>query len=371
MKIGIVCDAIYPYHKGGKEKRWFEITSKLSRKHEVHVYCMKWWKGEEKIKKNNICLHAISRCVPLYNKKGKRSIWQGIYFGFSCLKLIKEDFDVLDVDQMPIFPVFFSKLVCLLKRKKMIVTWNEVWGLSYWIEYLGIKGILGYSAEKIASLLPDKIISISPFTTKKLINELKVNPEKIETIPPGIDFKEIQKINTKRVRNKIVFVGRLLKHKNADLLIESLARIKSAKLSIVGNGPEKEMLEKLAERLKVNAEFSKFEKHEDVIKEIKSSSVLVLPSSREGFGMVVIEANACGVPVITVNEDDNAAKELIINGKNGFVCRLEEKTLAKKIQSLLKNNFYKKMEKDCISISKNYDLGTLTKKIEEVYLHEQ
>jgi glycosyltransferase involved in cell wall biosynthesis len=67
---------------------------------------------------------------------------------------------------------------------------------------------------------------------------------------------------------------------------------------------------------------------------MKAAKVFVLPSSREGFGIVVIEANACGLPVITVNETANAAVALIKEGINGAIVALEVKAIATKIDAL-------------------------------------
>jgi len=114
MKIAFVYDAVYPYHPGGKEKRLFEIVRRLSHNHEIHIYCMKWWEGSDNFIRENIYYYAIAKNVPLYDNKNRRSIWQGIYFGLNCLKLIKEDFDLVDVDHMPFCQLFSIKLVCLL-----------------------------------------------------------------------------------------------------------------------------------------------------------------------------------------------------------------------------------------------------------------
>ena len=73
------------------------------------------------------------------------------------------------------------------------------------------------------------------------------------------------------------------------------------------------------------------EDHDDVYAIIKSSKVFVLPSAREGFGIVVIEANACGIPVITVDHKDNAARDLIEEGKNGFSANSMKKKLRKEL----------------------------------------
>ena len=141
MRVAIVSDAVYPYHKGGKERRFFEISTRLAKKgHDVHIYCMKWWKSPEKVRfENGVYLHGIAPYFPLYSGK-RRSIRQGVIFGLFCLKLIFEKWDVIEVDHMPYFPLFFTKIVCMLKGKKMYATWNGVWGRDYWIKYMGKPG---------------------------------------------------------------------------------------------------------------------------------------------------------------------------------------------------------------------------------------
>ena len=391
MKIALVYDSIYPFIKGGGEKRFYEIGKRLSGNgHEVHLYGMKLWSGKDVIKKDNLYLHGICKAKPLYVDKGRRSISQAIYFGMNCIKLIKEDFDVIDCCGFPYFSLFTCKIVCMIKGKPMYSTYHEVWGRDYWKSYLGKLGIIGYLVEKISSRLPNKIIAVSENTKKQLIEKLNVNPNKIIVIENGADISKIQKIKPSKESSDIIYAGRLLDYKNIDVLIKAIAIIKShrdhpsqgdhpkgskgrksnpnIKCIIIGDGPELQNLKNLTKQLKLdnNIIFKGFvKKIEDVYALIKSSKVFVLPSTREGFGIVVVEANACGIPVITTSHKDNASKDLIKQGKNGFICKLNEKDIADKIKTAIKQS--QKMKKDCLSSAKHYDWQNIIKKFEGVY----
>ncbi len=295
LKIGIVYDVIYPYVKGGVEKRNWEIARRLAKRHEVHIFGMKFWEGEDVIRKEGVFLHGVCRPRMLYRNEGRRSIKQALYFSIHLAKpLMKTELDVIDCSNFPYFPLF----VCKLKRKPLVATWHEVWGKKYWLEYLGWKGYIGNLVEIISAKLPDKIVSVSEHTQDNLLNVLG---RKSEVVHNGISIGDIVRIKAKRDKNRIITVGRLLPFKNVDLIInampECLKKNKNAHLVIIGEGPERERLEKLAFGLPV--EFKNFvKKHDGLLKEIKSSGVFVTQSSREGFGIIVIEALACGTAVV-------------------------------------------------------------------------
>lgn len=373
IKIIFVSDAIWPYNKGGKEKRLFDLSTRLvDQGYDVHIYTMKWWIGPNVIKENGYTLHSICKKYPLYHGP-RRSIKEGILFGLSCFRLITEKWDVIDVDHMPFFPLYSTKLICFLKRKKMIATWHEVWGKDYWIKYMGNLGYISFIIEKISVLLPNKIISISEHTTKKLKNEL-LSKKEIFTIPIGVDIKHINRVFLSAIKSDVIYVGRLLSHKNVDVLLRSIAIIKKQKSDIkclvISDGPEKKKLEKLSASLELteNVKFLGFVKEiDEVYSLMKSSKVFVLPSIREGFGIVVIEANACGLPVITINHKDNASKDLIENNKNGYICNLNENDLAKSIEKVINVNDKTKTKLDCVHSAKKYDWEMIINKIKEVY----
>ena len=99
---------------------------------------------------------------------------------------------------------------------------------------------------------------------------------------------------------------------------------------------------------------------------MKSAKVFAFSSTREGFGIVAIEANACGLPVVTINHPQNAAKYLIVNELNGFVTENKTEPFKEKIQLLLKNPALQQvMSHNAIKESKKYDWKKIIDKIEE------
>lgn len=370
-KIAFVSDAVYLFNKGGKEKRLFDIASRLSRDgYDVTIYCMNWWNGDKVFQKDGITYHAISPYYPLYHNE-RRSIKQALFFAIHCLRLINKPFDFIEIDHIPHLVLFTTKIVCVLRRKKMIVTWHEVWGKKYWKSYLGpISGFIAYNIEKIGSRLPDKIVSVSDNTTKELRNTLGVKNE-IVTIPNGLDFDNIKNTSSSNKNSDIIFAGRLLGNKNVDVLLKAVSVLSkrgiSNKVFIIGEGPERDRLERLCKELNLGSQVTFFgfvQNHSDLYAMMKSSRVFVLPSTREGFGIAVIEANACGLPVVTIDNQHNAAKNLIINNENGVVCELDENSLADAIDLVLKN---RKDSEYYTEYSERYDWKKVFPSVKEVY----
>lgn len=371
-KIAFVSDAVYPYNVGGKETRLYEVSTRLSKiGHEVTVYTMKWWSGNNDTKKENgVYLKAISPYMPLY-KNGRRSLKQAIYFGISCFRLLWFDFDYIEVDSMPYLPLYPIRLICWIRKKPMFASWHEAWPKSYWLEYLGIRGLLAFYIEKFSSYLPDKIFSVSLMTTRNIMN-IYGRKSGIHTIPNGIDLKRIMPIKPATIRADVIYSGRLLKHKNIDLLIKALSCLKSSypriKCLIIGEGPEKNHLIGLSNKYRLgdNIQFADFINNKsDYYAQIKSSRVYVLPSSREGFGLSVLEANACGIPAITINHPQNAATLLIKNNVNGLVSNADPVELSECIYSVI--NSYRKYLKKVRDYIKDYSWDKSLKPLFEIY----
>jgi glycosyltransferase involved in cell wall biosynthesis len=298
----------------------------------------------------------------MYTRKGRRSILESLLFGLASFRLLwAPDFDVLDVDQFPFTPFFAAKLVCRLRRRPMTATWYEVWDRDYWRSYMGWLGPVGFFLQRFAARSADLIFADSKLTATRLTDWLGVDVNRVVVLPPGVspspsenqpspfplrggpgrgsDSPAPSGGGSGRGQKSIdcIFVGRLLSHKNVDLMLEALAELPGVTGMIIGSGPEKQQLIALAEKLGITdrVRFEPAATREAVLEHLSHSRLLVFPSTREGFGLAVLEANAVGVPALVVNHPDNAAVELVGDGRTGLICELDVQSVTDRIRRYL------------------------------------
>ena len=338
--IALVTDAIAPYNRGGKESRTQELAPRLAERAEVHVYTMNWWRGARTRREGRVTYHAMCPYVPLYTGH-RRSIRQALTFALFSFRLLFARFDVIEADSMPYIQLIPLKIVALLRRRRLIVTWHESWGPEYWRTYLGRAGVFGWMFESLAIGLADGIIAASPQTGERL-TALGRSRGPVTVAPNGIDFGAIDAALPHREGADIVTVGRLLAHKRVDLLIDAVAELRARgcelTVDVVGIGPELEALRAHAQRRGL-AELVRFRQdvagQSDLYALMKSARVAVFPSEREGFGIAVLEALACGVPVVVTSAPDNLARFLVSRSPEGTVCASSAAALADAVESVL------------------------------------
>jgi len=370
MRFAFVYDVIYPSVKGGVEKRVWELAIRLTdRGHVVHIFGMKFWEGEDTVIRDGVTLHGVCPSRSLYTA-GRRRIGEALYFSAHLfLPLLKEKkFDLIDCQQFPLLPCISARFISALRKTPLVITWHEVWG-DYWNEYLGRLGFIGKVTERGIASFGSPTIAISG-TTASRFKDLFGKPVSA-VIPIGIDIDKINAQSPSTEQSDIIFVGRLIKEKNADLLMRavalSLPEYPDLRVLLIGEGPEEKKIQNMIKQKNLEGFVrlhSFYDNHDDLIAALKSSKIFVLPSTREGFGISALEALACGLPVITSNHPANAIRDLI-NENNGFLCSLSAEDLADTICQGLRR--YKEMRNACIVSAESYDWERITSDVEAFY----
>lgn len=173
----------------------------------------------------------------------------------------------------------------------------------------------------------DKIIVLSKEMEKELLsNGFKF--EKLVLIPNGIDVNKFKPLeNKKELKNKsgytgkkiILFSGRLTEQKGVEYLIRSFEKLNLDEkfLIIVGDGDLKDKLEKLVSELKIDKYVLFAGKREDVVPYLQMADIFVLPSLSEGLPLSLLEAMACGLPVVATKVGGNI--DLVEDKVNGYL----------------------------------------------------
>lgn len=374
MKIAFLYNTVYPYVKGGVEKRIYELAKRLSKHHEVYIIGYRYWNNSNPKHYGNIKYYGTAPPAKLYSSN-RRSIGEAIYYTATMAKAIdiiaKEKIDIVDVQNTPYlhYPVLhLAKKLKLLPKTKLLLTWHEAWR-EYWYEYLGKHlGIIGYTVERLLAKLSKNNITVSKRT--KLILET-LGAKNITIIPNGIDYKLIQNIPpSKEHQSDIIYAGRLTYEKKVETLIQAVYQLKQEnkdiKCIIIGHGPKKPLLRKLIQQLHLQDNIKLLDPvnpYTKYVSVLKASKVFVLPSTREGFSITTLEANAAGLPVITFKHPLNAANDLIINGYNGYKIPVNSNILADYIIKSL--DMYKLMKKHSVRLASLYEWDNIVKELEE------
>jgi glycosyltransferase involved in cell wall biosynthesis len=203
---------------------------------------------------------------------------------------------------------------------------------------------------------------------------------KIDVRHIGVDLRRFAPTGrpvAQRARN-VLFVGRLVEKKGCAHLVRAMAAVKlrapAARLTIIGDGDQRAALQQLAADLGVQATFLGAQPAATVARELEQARVLCLPSvaaangDAEGFGQVLLEAQACGVPVVTSAR--GGAEEGICDGATGFAfAEADEFTLADRLTRILTDDdLAAAMSRQAARfVSLHFDLDRCTAALEMLY----
>ena len=367
MNIAYVAPVVYPFVKGGAEKRIHEIGSRLAdRGHEVTIYSRHWWDGPSVREHAGMTLRAIGPDHDIYGTDGRRSITNSVSFTLRALKAIprSEDCDLYVTPAMPYLHVFASSFTSVVRRTPLVVTWHEAWG-DHWYQYMGRSGAIGKGIEWLSGLLPQHVVAPSETTARRLREFPFVNRE-VTVIPNGINVEQIRQISPADDGFDVLYAGRLIEDKNVQLLLDAFDQLDTdAQLGIVGDGPQSDALRAHAASLSCRDRVSFLgflDEYEDVVAHMHAADVFVSPSVREGFGITLLEAMAADCTVITVDHPNSAGSEVV--GEAGFVVQPTADAITVRLDDSLAG---KRPARDPVPAAREYSWDRVTDQTEAYY----
>ncbi|MDW5593652.1 glycosyltransferase [Conexibacter stalactiti] len=328
MRICLVYDCLFPHTVGGAERWYRNLAERLTADgHEVTYLTLRQWNRGVSPGVDGVDVRVVGPRMALYAGEGRRRILPPLVFGAGVLwHLLRHGrrYDVVHTASFPYFSLLAAAVTRPLHRFRLVVDWHEVWSRSYWEEYLGrAGGTVGALVQRLCARVPQQAFCFSRLHAGRLRDEgLRSEP----TILTGEYAGSLEQPVPVPAQPVVAFAGRHIPEKRVPALVRAFARARreapELRLTVLGDGPERpQVLAAIAqEGLEEIAVAPGFVSSEEVEETLAGALCMVLPSSREGYGMVVVEASARGVPSVVVREPDNAAVELVDDGENGVVA---------------------------------------------------
>ena len=311
--------------------------------------------------------------------------------------VVPADVDVYDLSTKlrPASFFLFFKLAKLIKRIKPDKILSFMWGVNTVAVpaalICGVKIIAGertfpmrsverYGLGRIRRQLisfwyrrAEKIIANSDAVRESLIKDFCIPAANTEVIHNGIIEEEVRNKSGEQVQGIpegefVISAGHLEEVKNYGFLIEVMAQVNKTKkvpLVILGEGPMRRCLEKKAQAADIELILSGHVRNPFPF--IKKSFVFVLTSLYEGSPNVLLEAMACGVPVVAV-DSPGGIREMIETGKNGIIISQGSKIeMAEAIKRILGNpDFAKGITAQAQKTVSQFDVLSMVKKYESI-----
>jgi glycosyltransferase involved in cell wall biosynthesis len=329
MRVCILYDCLYPWTVGGAERWYRNLAAELvAAGHEVTYLTRRQWDDDDPPRIEGVSVIAVSPRDALYGKDGNRRILPPLRFGLGVLRHLlrhRGRYDVVHTCAFPYFSLLAARAALAGTDTRLGVDWFEVWSKPYWRSYLGwLGGTVGHWVQRACARLTPLAFVFSRLHAQRLHEEgLRGDAVTLAGLYTGPTRPHA----TAGPRAPlVVFAGRHIAEKRVPVIPAAVAaarrRIPELRARVLGDGPQRPQL--LAEisrhGLEGVVEAPGFVEPDAVDEALGAATCLLLPSIREGYGLVVIEAAAAGTPSAVVAGADNAATELITDGVNGHVA---------------------------------------------------
>ena len=336
-------------YDGGSEVRLVALARQMkARGHEVEIVCGRTYPHvPPQTNLAGVAVHTI-RSLPEWAFRWERfAYFASRYLFYPATLRLRPRLEQFRPDLIIDYVSPSPSLVYPLARQMGIPIWAEIMEFRTWPEWREAVGpgqaLLGHLAQNglFRAFAYDHIITISQHSANQLLRG-GFPPAQVSVVPCGIHPEEFTlPIPPPRQKNQIIILGRLVKQKGHTYLLDALATVRRAvpdvQLLIVGEGVLRPRLEKQVRALGLEGcvQFCGRVPHAEKVRLLWQSSLFVMPSLQEGFGLTLLEAMACGLPVVAF--DLPVFHELMAERCGRFVPRLDSQALAQAMIELLKD----------------------------------
>jgi glycosyltransferase involved in cell wall biosynthesis len=215
-------------------------------------------------------------------------------------------------------------------------------------------------AERTIRFTYKRIITVSEASKREVETELGVEPSRISVVHHGVDHSRYIPARRKFAEPTILWLGRIKRYKNLEDLLQAFATAKKAvpqlRLIIAGDGDHRQQLEGAVRRQNLeHVIFTGRVDSEEKVELLQKSWALCLTSDVEGWGLVLTEAAACGLPAIAY--DSGATREAVIHNQTGFLVEPGDvQALAQRIVRLVSDpELLASLSAGALEYSQNFD----------------
>jgi len=351
MKIAQVC-YIYPPAIGGVETHVERISKYLKKRgHDIEVLCSDYISLNRGTRTK--CGRQIVNGIKVTRMRGSYIPGYGQKIAFPALfgVLMNSNFDIIHVHSFPSLHFDLCWLAAKMKGTPIVATGHfdpnlldeaseRVHKRVYWNLWLrnALRGC--------------KLIAIINKEKKKYIENFGIPGKNITVIPNGVDLEELRSVSKKDVerliskyklkgKRVILFVGRICRSKGIDILIRAakpmLEKDKSLVLMVVGPIDDHAYYKEVEKLAKLpNIVITGGLERREVLAAFKNSSIVVLPTRGEVFGITLIEGMM--FKKIVIGSKVGGVPDMIDNGKNGYMFKVGDASeLRKRLEYVLKN----------------------------------
>lgn len=370
--VAILYDVAYPFVYGGGQRRLYEVGRRMAALGwNVHWYPLKAWDGDCKLFRDGIVYQGLRGRTSLYGTNGKRAYAEALSYGRAVLtaRVDFASYDLVWCAQWPLFHILALIARLVPWRTRLLVDWWEVWG-RYWLTYAGLPGLGGWLLETALTKTLGRIghVIVDSEVGRDRLLAVGAPSDALTLIPNGVDLAELAAGGPAEGSSDLVYLGRLKGHKNVDHIVRALALLNRRdstrlRLDLIGDGPERVRLEELAQTLGVTDQVTFHGRVETYRAKalLKRSKVFVHASTQQcGGSMNLLEANACGLPVVCYRHPLGIDPGHVLEGETGLmVSPAEPESLADGISAMLRLVAAKDVRSRCLAHAKSFDWSTI------------